>query len=334
MGPVLRTAPFSIMKFLLVGIVLLASVAYFKAEYEDEIEELTLDEVDLDAGMSGRPRPTGPRPSRPPFVVKCRNEAAKCIKAAKGNLNQIRQCILAFRKCIRDNRPTRGPRPSRRPRPSGRPTRRPKPDARRPVPVFVKCRIELAKCKKAANGNRKEIVKCLLAFPKCIYNSRPSGKPLPSFPPFVIKCENEAANCKKAANGDKKKIIKCVFAFMKCLRSNRPTRGPRPSKPAADEDVRRPRPSGKPRPSRPPFVVKCRNDRAECIKAANGDVKKILKCVWAFRKCIRDNRPTRRPRPSGRPTRRPKPDADEDAKRPRPSGRPRPSRPPFVVKCK
>ena len=36
------------MKFFLVGVLLLASVANLKAENEDEIEELTLDEGDLD----------------------------------------------------------------------------------------------------------------------------------------------------------------------------------------------------------------------------------------------------------------------------------------------
>jgi len=316
------------MKFLLVGVLLLASVASLKAENEDEIEELTLDEVDLDMNKcdlvkniclkkagddlkkkmrcymiyrkckGGRPRPTGPRPTRPPFVVKCRSDAAKCIKAAAGDIKKIFRCKLAFWKCIHDNRPTRGPRPSgkptrkpkpaadedarrprpsgrprpsrppffvkcrndrvkcikaagndkekrkqcqkafkkcirdnrptRGPRPSGRPTRGPKPSARRPVPPFVKCRIEMKKCKKAANGDRKKIFECLLAFPKCLYNSRPSGKPLPTLPPFIVKCANEAANCKKAAAGDKKKIFRCLLALRKCLRSNRPTRGPRP----------------------------------------------------------------------------------------------------------
>ncbi|KAK3727018.1 hypothetical protein QZH41_020221, partial [Actinostola sp. cb2023] len=108
--------------------------------------------------------------------------------------------------------------------------------------------------------------------------------------------------------------------------------------------------------------VKCREEKAQCLKAAGEDNKKKFQCHVGYKKCLFANRPTLRPRPTfpdfvvkckielakcvkdagkdrkkrfqcyqsfgkclhaGRPSRRS-----------RPSGRPRPTFPDFVVKCK
>ncbi|KAK3734011.1 hypothetical protein QZH41_018658 [Actinostola sp. cb2023] len=152
------------MKLLLVGILLLASVAYLKAEVdEDEIEEsMPLDDVDLtaeeDAGL-----------------IKCKAEKMKCLKDAGKNFKKRLECFMNYRKCAH-NRPTGRPRPSRphpshRPRPSRpHPSHRPRPS--RPHP---------------SHRPRPS-------------RPHPSHRPRPTRPDYVVKCANDRSQCIKDAD--------------------------------------------------------------------------------------------------------------------------------------
>merc|ERR1711872_488371 len=84
---IVKGLDFSIMNFLLVGILLFASVASLKAERATEAEIAKF----------------------PPFLAKCLRPLATCYDPDTDDEKKLVQCFLAFPKCIHDNRPPKYP---------------------------------------------------------------------------------------------------------------------------------------------------------------------------------------------------------------------------------